>query len=357
MKLLLVLLSLAAILFPSQVSSSPECTYYYLSPSGSDEIGNGTQVMPWLTLNYTLTQVTPGDVIVFEPGLYEGPQNIVDIKMDKLNFQSSNTSAQVILSCGNDPSLTMNILKGYLFMLNLVFQDCDTMLSIQKNQVTLYNISFSNHGTAVNLAGDTSSLIIDQCQFENNRIPINTDTLGNGSVTIMASSFVGNGPVVSGAGASVSIYESLFTQCSSIEGDAGCILNNGILIIENSTFTDNSQHTENGGAIWSGAGAISINNTVFDNNVVTNDGGALYLSNTYASIVNCTFSNNSADRYGGAIALADANLSAWGSSFVGNDAGKNGGALGCLNNYNSITLTNCTQTSNNPVSSCSSSKS
>jgi len=330
----------------------PECTYYYLSPEGSDQFGNGTQMDPWQTLNYTLTQATPGDVIVFEPGVYDGPQNIVDVNVRSLNFQSQNVSNRAVLSCGDNYDLSLNINAGYVFIMDLDFSGCKTMITLAQNQITLYNVTFSNIQNPLALYGETSA-IIDYCEFINTDTPVNTDTLINGSVTILNSVFTNSGPIVSGAGATVSIATSIFSECNTVEGDAGCILNNGILLIDNTTFVDSVQSTtENGGAIWSGSGSVTLANSVFTGNSATDNGGALYLSNTVATVVNCTFSNNSAQGYGGAIALSNSALTASGSYFLNNNAGKNGGAFGCINNDNSIILNNCIQSGNEPVSSC-----
>ena len=49
-----------------------ESAVYYVSPIGSDA-NPGTQAQPWKTIQFAVDSVLPGDVILVEDGVYEGP--------------------------------------------------------------------------------------------------------------------------------------------------------------------------------------------------------------------------------------------------------------------------------------------
>jgi hypothetical protein len=45
---------------------------YYVDPSGSDDTGNGSMGNPWRTIRHAAAQVAGGDMVLINPGTYEG---------------------------------------------------------------------------------------------------------------------------------------------------------------------------------------------------------------------------------------------------------------------------------------------
>jgi len=45
---------------------------YYVDPSGSDITGDGSAAHPWASIRYAATQVSAGDTVLINPGIYEG---------------------------------------------------------------------------------------------------------------------------------------------------------------------------------------------------------------------------------------------------------------------------------------------
>eukprot|EP01103_Thecamoeba_quadrilineata_P018240 TRINITY_DN6856_c0_g1_i1.p1 TRINITY_DN6856_c0_g1~~TRINITY_DN6856_c0_g1_i1.p1 ORF type:complete len:363 (-),score=31.23 TRINITY_DN6856_c0_g1_i1:62-1150(-) len=355
MRLLFFLVVLVHLL-PTLILSKSFCTYLYLSPSGDDQTGNGTEQFPYRTLNQTLSVAIPGDTIIFDSGIYQGSSNLLNINISQITLMSANDTDPAVISCNYlDRHLSISILQGGLLISNLQFSGCYTMFTIYENQVHFLNCSFDNIGLSSSDGAivllNQSSAIIDSCTFKDTFTPVNINSLLNVSVTINDSNFDTNGAIITGTETSMKISDSFFLNCGKREGvEAGCIYNEGYLVVTNSVFK--SSEAVLGGAIWSGGGTLSIVNSTFFENVASSNGGALFLVSTNTSVSRCCFVNNSASESGGAIEFSDTDFSAIDTLFLDNSAAKNGGDFGCVYNDSSIRLTNCTRSGNQPNSSC-----
>ena len=223
--------------------------------------------------------------------------------------------------------------------------------------------------TAANLdnAGD---IITFGC---NRTIPITSTLTITGSMTVDGGQLVtldGQGlRRVLSVNSGVTLTLNALTIANGFSSDrGGGILNNGTLIITNSTFSGNSVHntdtgpgpsTASGGGIEN-SGTLSITNSTFSKNSATAGfsaaGGGISNSGGTLSVINCMFSgNNSASGQkgvsfsnGGGIFSSGGRMSIDGSTFSDNRAGgfENSGGGGIANVVGILIITNSTFSKN-----------
>ena len=171
-----------------------------------------------------------------------------------------------------------------------------------------------------------TSLIINDCEFTNVSagrnggaifadIAADTDTVGNGNVTISNTRFNKNTAEFGGA----------------------ILQLGGALFVYNSTFTNNTA-SENGGALFTSWTNVFIFNGTFTNNRAQETdgcGGAAYLDYKTATIANSTFTDNSAGK--GEAIYSYATLYR-----IDNSQFKNNGIYTRFD-YDGCTITNCGQ--------------
>ena len=107
-------------------------------------------------------------------------------------------------------------------------------------------------------------------------------------------------------------------------GNGGAILNDGNLIVSNSSFTGGS--ATNGGAIYSSTtGTLRITNSTFEGNSATAQGGAVWSGSADSKITNSLFVGNRADSGGATYVSAPSTFI--NNTFTQNSARTNGGAI------------------------------
>ena len=94
-----------------------QSSLYYVSTDGSDSMGDGSELQPWGSIQFAVTQVDDGDTILVKPGLYSGRQRLTG------NFQSgvtirSEVPYQAILE-NNDRVVTLSGSSGPIFGITL----------------------------------------------------------------------------------------------------------------------------------------------------------------------------------------------------------------------------------------------
>ena len=162
-------------------------------------------------------------------------------------------------------------------------------------------------------------------------------TFAGPSLTLAAAS--GATPVLNGesttrvlsvaAASNVSI-ERLTIASGLTTGLGGGILNNGKLIVRNSTFSSN--RAGNGGAIASPAGStLTVQDSTFSDNTSTSVGGGAMIVFGTATVERTAFLNNTAPINGGAINIQpNGTATVTSSTLAGNTSGGLGGALSNL---------------------------
>ena len=104
------------------------------------------------------------------------------------------------------------------------------------------------------------------------------------------------------------------------------VKHNGNLTINNLTMRNGN--ADNGGAIRINDGRVIINNSTVRHNTANVNGGAIWVRGGSLTIQNSTVRNNSAETNGGAIRTDDgAVLTIQNSTLKNNEAGNNGGAI------------------------------
>ncbi len=146
--------------------------------------------------------------------------------------------------------------------------------------------------------------------------------VNRGTLTVVNSTFSGNGILNSGGG--------IFND-------------GGTLTVTNSIFSGNS--ASYGGGIYNNGGSLTTTDSTFSGNVNASNGGGIYNgSGSTATLTNNAFSGNTAEQGGGIYNNSTATITVTNSNFSGNSAGSDGG--GIYNNGGTLILANDTFSGN-----------
>jgi parallel beta-helix repeat protein len=90
---ILVLLILTAWITPTAALGDT----YYVDPTGSDSTGNGSVLHPWGSIVYAATQVSAGDTVLINPGIYSGGVyvNTGGTPAEPVTFQANGTGVVI----------------------------------------------------------------------------------------------------------------------------------------------------------------------------------------------------------------------------------------------------------------------
>ena len=248
----------------------------YVSPTGNDVTGNGSQANPYQTINMGLTWLNPNGTLHMDNGIYTGMGNYnININKD-LTIIGDNQDNTIIDAQG----------LGNIFNIN------------SGVTVTLENLTLTNglnlYGGAINNQG---TLNITNCTFTNNT--------ATGNIADNPS-----GGAINNAG-TLTVTSSNFNNNNAKLG--GAISNTGSLTVTSSNFNNNT--ATDGGAIFS-MGSLTVTSSNLNNNTANNDGGAIYceigiINVNFSRIVGNTASLGNAFYSNG---LINATLNWWGSN-------------------------------------------
>ena len=329
----------------------------YVSTTGNDITGDGSQSNPFQTILTGVSMVSPGGNLHIDNGTYFGGLNR-NITIDK---------SLSVVGGGFGGTVIDGELSDRLFT---ILDGCDVTIS----GLQIINGYSVVGGGAVN---NTGNLTVNGCSFTNNHVqhfysPGGPDTTyggaiyNTGTLNVVSSTFTGNQAYDSClAGAIYSIGNLNVRNSSFVNNAKEAIMNaGGNLIVENSQFINNAAYSGSGGAICSwgsleinrcsfinntarmggaiqNGGSIVVLDSEFVNNSATNweyggRGGAIdtgvYSTVEYSLIDNCTFTGNSAYtydqwHYGGAVYNNAGNLTIANCTFNDNVARGYGGAI------------------------------
>lgn len=287
----------------------------YVSPTGSDLFGDGTEDHPYRTIGKGILEVESGGIVHLANGTYNDP-NDWGIHITK-NLSITGTSMNdTIIDAGG---------LGQIFSI-------DSTYVILEDDYIIYTVNISNikfkNGFSIGYGGAISNngyLTINNCIFNDNIGVLGAGAIYNDGDQNKISLNVNNcyfndncandslstGGAIRNNDRAMTINDSHFTDNhAGLQG--GAIYNNaGTTNLINCSFTLNYINTTNrigyGGAIHNGGGILTIYSSSFNTNTVTatteGQGGAI--SNYGATNVkNSSFYNNSIgmeDSYGGAI--------------------------------------------------------
>ncbi len=302
-------------------------TDIYVSTSGSDTTGDGSQSNPYQTISKGISMVYPGGTVHILSGTYNGTNNRNIAISKNVNLIGE---GGIVTIDGQSTSVIFTINSGYT--------------------VTMSNLTLTNgdggDGGAISNSGN---LTIIRCNFANNTA---SNVYGGaiysvGILTVVNSSFTDNiaydGGAISGGTTNVLPTGPLtITNCTFTHNIAtsagGAIWSHGTLIVTNSTFTDNDANISGtagtpkgcGGAIrnW---GTLNVTGSTFVNNTATTNAAAIsnYQGTTTANF-NRFIGNGPNDinaEYNGATSTVNAENNWWGSN-SGPNAGRVTAATG-----------------------------
>jgi predicted outer membrane repeat protein len=259
----------------------------YVSPTGSDTTGDGTNTNPFATIKNSLNLVTDGGTIHLQSGTYK--TNFVPITVTKnITFLGENPNTTVINGTGRifivSSGVTLNLLN-----LSLTNATSDT-------------------GGAIYCNNSSSILNVTNCNFLGNNANNGAAIYNMGMITLDSCNFAGNTGSSSGA----------------------ALYNTGKATVNNCIFTNNKVNAY--GTVYN-TGNLTISSCSFMNNIVSS-GGALYNTGN-STVTGCSIVNNSAST-GGAIynSGSASNLTAHFNSFVNNRVTSSGVVYRSAGNVN-----------------------
>ena len=357
-----------AIYAPSANLTNNELYYVYVSPDGSDELGNGSINNPFRTIKHALSKVINKGIVYVIAGKYI-ESNIIISKV--VNIKGL---GDVIVNC--EGSL-FNITKsGSLKVYNIKFMNAysvsgSTFCNLGK--LYLENVSIIN-STALTYGGaivNYGELVIVNSIFSLNKAKNGGVIANYNKLDIKSSNFTNNSCYIKGSGGAIyNLGKGTLTidNCNFADnkvdaeylleeddfgvrlGSGGAIYNRGDLYIYNSNFTSNRAFNW-GGAIVSITDVkkhnLKIINSIFDKNTCfAGGGGAIFIANANVDIANSSFTSNEiGGDSGGALYFTKSNAKIYNSTFFKNSASYSGGAIESWKS--NITMDLCNITDNN----------
>ena len=268
----------------------PDLDTYYVSKSGNDDTGDGSQSNPLATIQMALGanyNFGGGKTIIVDEGTYEistftvlGNVTIIGKKSKTILKQTAGVLGMLEIDSGNTVRLIdLTFIDGYATPEpEALIHVCDDSVVYIEGCEFANNTAISGGAIAVSTGG---SAYIDNSYFHNNKAYL--DRIGGaiyvdrGYLYVANSLFENNtagegGAIFLGFPSEATIINSTFinntaTGTSSVPGSGGAIFTRSSnLLIDNSTFIENSAYY--GGAIYIDYGAIYVYKSYFENNIV-----------------------------------------------------------------------------------------
>jgi len=237
----------------------------YVSPTGSDTDGDGSQSNPFQSIGEALIWVLPEGRIHISNGVYTGNKNRNMIISQNISIIGESQAGTIIDgSAGGINAQIFNINSG---------------ITITIRDLTIINAFINGKGGAISNSG---ALSIINCTFSDNAATDNGGAISNsGALSITNCTFTGNVATIA-------------------TGDTygGAIYNSGTCTITGSTFTGNTAISQSGntygGAFYNNAGTLDINFCrIFGN--TANQGNAIYCAGGTVTAENNWWGSNSPD--------------------------------------------------------------
>jgi len=343
----------------------------YVHPAWVDPLatgGNGTQAMPYGSIDDALGENNCGFVLLRDGRYFEGHR--LDITWGPLDIVSVDgpLAAEIHGSGGHG---LFAVHAGPVGFRGVLFQDGEEATGagavVATSDVTFDQCAFRYNRSEAGAGG--ISVTGGELLLENSSFFVNSGSSGggvfhdgsatNGGATIRACSFVAN-QADFGAGAflgggdlevdscqfllnearfgaglwaedvpSLTLTSSQFhgnvTPSEDDSGGAGMVVSGALnLEVSDCLFAGNTSQLGGGALVYQSSGSLEA--TSFQSNWANSLGGALYLEGSYLTADDCQFTGNEAVTAGGAVHARDDNiLTLSRSTVLGNQAGAGGG--------------------------------
>ncbi|MGA7720279.1 MAG: right-handed parallel beta-helix repeat-containing protein [Ignavibacteriaceae bacterium] len=246
------------VLLSTAVTGILQAASYYVSTSGSDVTGTGSNGTPWATITYALTQVNSGDIINVAAGTYI--EDII-VSLPVTISGAGAGSTFIVATDGNSTdlifktngatvsgfTLTHNYTPAELSAWNFNNNGVD-FNSGSGNTLTNCTVTLNRNGIYINnTPSNSSSNIISNNLITNNRTGINmTNILDYLQITGNTISNNWTEGLVTYANANVTNYSNVTVSGNIFDNNwyeevtvKWAYSNNGTLDVTNNTFTDN----------------------------------------------------------------------------------------------------------------------
>ena len=343
--------------------------------------GNGTQAMPYSSIDDALSEQNCGYVLLREGRYFEGHR--LDVVAAPLEVVSvDGPLAAEVHGSGNHGLFAVHTgpvgFRGLLFQdgsepvgagaveanADVAFDLCAFRYNtsevgagaiavvgaelVLENSTFLMNSGSSGGGVFHDGSATNSGATVAACSFVANDADFGAGAfLGGGPITVDASQFLlndaryGGGLWVEGA-PSLDLTSCQFhgntTPAEDDSGGAGLVVSESLNVaVSDCLFAGNTSQLGGGALIYQSTGTVE--STSFQANWANSLGGALYLEGSYLELLDDLFTGNEAVSGGGAIHARDDNIVALHrSSLLGNRA-ETGGGIAV--DSGSLSMTNC----------------
>ncbi|WP_296870009.1 right-handed parallel beta-helix repeat-containing protein, partial [uncultured Methanobrevibacter sp.] len=344
----------------------------YVSPTGSDTTGTGTEARPYATLQHALDQnggyYAPDTLkIVLLDGTYSGIHSgytyyaTVSHQYDYLLICAENEGKATLDGLGRNKLLHISAPNVHIRGINFfnahpTTNSSGVCVSIDNNHVSIENCNFTNNGNnliwggAIHVQQNRHDINITNSYFENNSAEVGgciRSELGAYDINFANTTFIGNKATAHGGvgclfgnqNNKISSFDNCYFENNTAPSSGAVHFHSGNSIVNNCTFVGNKaqghgNEDEEGyagalGLVYTNNNGVTINNSKFYNNTASRDGGAVQIigGGSNAKIFNSEFENNTAT-YGGAVSVVGSNTQISNSTFKNNDANTTSAAEG-----------------------------
>ena len=224
----------------------PSSDEVYISPTGSDDTGTGTEGDPFQTIMYGISHVSPNGTVYMDAGTYD--KNINTASKDNNISIDRNVTIQ---GSGKDKTF---IDGNSLYRIFYIAGN----LQVTLKDLTIQNAGFNFNSESGAITLKTGTLNIINCNFINNKAEgVGGAIASSGTLTVNNCLFENNQATTAGG--------VIFNY-----NDYG-----GTLTVTDSTFTGNSAPV--GGGIFTYPATVKL----VGNNFVNNDGSGIYIGYLY----------------------------------------------------------------------------
>ncbi len=329
-------------------------SYVYVSPTGSDKYGNGSQNNPYNSIAKAIEQAKNRAVIYLLNGTYHESGLIINktLTISILNGKVLiDGNKNQIFYISNTGDLTLNGLN----MTNAHAENGSVLINYG-------NLNIKNSDLSNNKAVKEGGAILNYGNLSIIKSVLNNNNADNGGsisnygyayfdgCTMNYNSALNGGAIFNNATANLNILNSVFLN-NSATNNGGVVnnfgklqLKNSILYFNNATYGGVISNSANYDNPLFGTAENTILNSTFNYNNAYN-GGAIFGGTNKFTISNSTFSHNEASNSGGAISQTVGSAIIDRSKFIKNTA-VSAGALGLSGD---VKITNSVISNNNAM--------